>query len=78
VKIDSLLICTVTVLELLIDQYNTGKIKKDVFKKNTSLKVSFLKENISMIRLSNQRCYAEKILTKCNDILNKENPYLLK
>lgn len=68
-----LLECTVQMLNLLYESYQTQRITYNQFLDNTELKVKFLEENIEFIEFKEEKYAAQDILEKCCSIYAYKN-----
>lgn len=67
-EINLLISCTISVLQLLIDQYEYGSIDIDSFADNTRLKIKFIKDNLEFIKNSDEKINAKNIIEKCENL----------
>jgi len=62
--------CTIKMLEILISNYQAGKISIDDFKINTAIKIIFLKSNIDKLKLATQKKLVLEVLKDYELILS--------
>lgn len=65
-----LYVCCVEMLNLLLGQYDAGKMDAETFKKNARLKVEFIKDHCNNDYAINNKEAVEQLLHKCSRILN--------
>lgn len=64
-EVNMLLNCTITILQLLVSQYEDNKIDLMTFIENTRLKVQFLNDHLECIKNHEEKSIAIKLIKKC-------------
>jgi len=68
-ELDYLIICTLNLLQVLLDKYNAHELDSSILKSHSELKIRFLKENIETIKNSQYKEDSEKILDEYKTLL---------
>lgn len=69
--------CTILMLKVIQEMYNTQKISYEEFIDYTEKKLQFLSENIDNISSETERSIAFDIIYKCNIIMSDRNELYL-
>lgn len=69
--VNLLIYSSVTVLKLLINQYEENKISKEEFKKHTEIKIKFLKNNMYYIKSPEEKKEVQDVLLRCAKIIGE-------